>query len=234
VARRDSEEDAAEGLSHNPFRDALEQLKGREQSSPEEGVGRVASPAGPAAPAGEDTKADGGHFQPSPVDEIAQFREAVAGVNPLSSGGGAARLRSNRPPAGGRGLKDHRLEQVARSMVDLGPAQAARQGLGRDLVSRLERGEFPVQSNLDLHGMVLEDAIDAVRIFIARCRAARERCALVVTGKGRGSDGGRGVLCEEIPRWLSAVGVDLGVDAYSSALRRDGGDGALYLLLRTR
>jgi DNA-nicking Smr family endonuclease len=119
-------------------------------------------------------------------------------------------------------------------MVGLGPAQAARQGLGRDLVSRLERGEFPVQSSLDLHGMVLEDAIDALRVFIARGRAARERCALVVTGKGRGSNGGRGVLCEEIPRWLSAVGDDLGVDAYSSALRRDGGDGALYLLLRTR
>jgi DNA-nicking Smr family endonuclease len=233
VARRDSEEDAAEGLSHNPFRDALEQVKGREQS-PEERGGRVASPAGPEASAGEATKVDGGHFQPSPVDEIAQFREAVAGVSPLSGGGGAARLRSNRPPAGGRELKDHRLKQVARSMVGLGPAQAARQGLGRDLVLRLERGEFPVQSSLDLHGMVLEDAIDAVRVFIARGRAARERCALVVTGKGRGSNGSCGVLCEEIPRWLSAVGADLGVDAYSSALRRDGGDGALYLLLRTR
>ena len=233
MARRDSEEDAAKGLSHNPFQDALERVKGREQS-PEERDGRVASPAGPAASAGEATKDDGGHFQSSPVDEIAQFREAVAGVSPLSGGGGAARLSSNNRPAGVRGLKNHRLEQVARSMVDLGPAQAARQGLGRDLVSRLERGEFPVQSNLDLHGMVLEDAIDAVRVFIARCRAARERCALVVTGKGKGSNGGRGVLCEEIPRWLSAVGADLGVDAYSSALRRDGGDGALYLLLSTR
>ncbi|MFQ5351952.1 MAG: Smr/MutS family protein [Candidatus Binatia bacterium] len=98
-------------------------------------------------------------------------------------------------------------------------------------MARLERGEFIVRSRLDLHGMVLEDAVNAAASFIAACRQKGERCVLIVTGKGRGSTGGRGVIREELPRWLSDGRGSAAVLAFVTARPRDGGSGALYVLL---
>lgn len=51
----------------------------------------------------------------------------------------------------------------------------------------------------------------------------------MVTGKGLASGG---VLRHMVPRWLNEGGNRERVLAFSSAQLRDGGDGALYVLLR--
>jgi DNA-nicking Smr family endonuclease len=55
------------------------------------------------------------------------------------------------------------------------------------------------------------------------------RCVLVIHGKGEGADGGMGVIKGHIGTWLSQSGHVL---AYETAQPRDGGSGALYVLLR--
>ena len=53
-------------------------------------------------------------------------------------------------------------------------------------------------------------------------------CVLVITGKGRG------VLREEVPRWLNEPGLRDAVLSFAYARPADGGEGALYVLLKRR
>jgi DNA-nicking Smr family endonuclease len=63
-------------------------------------------------------------------------------------------------------------------------------------------------------------------------RARGERCVLVIHGKGEHSPQGMGVLRGEIAAWLSQGPSSQHVAAFVSARAQDGGDGAVYVLLR--
>jgi DNA-nicking Smr family endonuclease len=55
---------------------------------------------------------------------------------------------------------------------------------------------------------------------------------LIIHGRGSHSPGGLGVLRGEIAAWLSQGPASACVDAFCTAIRDDGGAGALYILLR--
>jgi len=96
---------------------------------------------------------------------------------------------------------------------------------------KLRRGLFPIDAQLDLHGLRREDAEAALERFLREKRARRERCLLVVHGKGQHSPGGLGVLRGEIAAWLSQGRTSVHVSAFATAGREDGGEGAVYVLL---
>ena len=81
---------------------------------------------------------------------------------------------------------------------------------------------------LDLHGLILAEAKQALRDFLARSLATQCRCVRIIHGKGRGS-GARGPVLKQ------AVNVILrrteSVVAFCSARQVDGGTGAIYVLL---
>jgi DNA-nicking Smr family endonuclease len=56
-----------------------------------------------------------------------------------------------------------------------------------------------------------------------------KRMLLVVTGKGRD---GVGVLRQSLPLWLNAPSIRPFVLAFDVASRKDGGEGAFYVLLK--
>ena len=111
-------------------------------------------------------------------------------------------------------------------------AEGRRADVSADVVRRLRRGQFPIDGRLDLHGMRAEDARSAVEKFLREMRARRERCVLIVHGKGLHSPGGEGVLRGELSAWLSEGRASSSVDAFASAHAEDGGEGATYVLLR--
>jgi DNA-nicking Smr family endonuclease len=87
-------------------------------------------------------------------------------------------------------------------------------------------GGVPV---LDLHGLGVQDAVAATERFIADAVVAGAREVRIIYGKGRNSPGGRGVLCEVIPRWLaSSAAVDTAVPEPDAS----GADGAIRVRLR--
>lgn len=98
---------------------------------------------------------------------------------------------------------------------------------------RLRRGQVPIDRRLDLHGMTQREAHGALARALAAAQAAGARCALVVTGKGDIS-GGTGVLRRAVPRWLGEAPNAARVLDFAEARQRDGGAGALYVLLRRR
>ena len=105
-------------------------------------------------------------------------------------------------------------------------------GVSRETIGKLERGEFAVRSHVDLHGMAFDDAKDAVDQFLAERQRRGDRCVLVITGKGRNSPRQIAVLRERIPEWLARGPSSRRVLAFVTARPCDGGEGALYVLLR--
>jgi DNA-nicking Smr family endonuclease len=103
-------------------------------------------------------------------------------------------------------------------------------GIDRRQALRLKRGQLPIEARLDLHGMTQAEAHRALASFVARNHAAGKRVLLVVTGKGTRE--GTGVLRAAVPRWLAEPALRERVLATASATPRDGGGGALYVLLR--
>ena len=100
-------------------------------------------------------------------------------------------------------------------------------------MDRLRRGRLRPEARLDLHGMTQDKAHRALDQFIAEAYSSGVRSIVIITGKGRVSEGG-GVLRNQVPNWLNAPNIRPSILAFSSAQPKDGGSGALYVLLRRR
>jgi DNA-nicking Smr family endonuclease len=105
----------------------------------------------------------------------------------------------------------------------------ARDGVGPDVVRKLRKRQWPVQDELDLHGMTRDIARDQVGDFLRRATRRGLRCLRVIHGKGYGSAGGEPVLRSMVHSWL--VQKDE-VVAFCVANKADGGHGALIVLLK--
>ena len=107
-------------------------------------------------------------------------------------------------------------------------------GIDRANAERLKRGKHPVEARLDLHGMTQAEAHRALASFIRTSRAAGKRCVLVITGRGsaKGPNNTGGVLKSAVPRWLDEPELRPHLLAIATAQPRDGGSGALYVMLR--
>ena len=102
-------------------------------------------------------------------------------------------------------------------------------GIDRANAERLKRGKHAIEARLDLHGMTQAEAHRALGVFIRGARASGKRCVLVITGRGAA---GGGVLRSSVPRWLDEPEFRPHLLAIATAQPRDGGTGALYVMLR--
>ena len=113
-------------------------------------------------------------------------------------------------------------------LPDLAPGVFA--GIDKRSALRFKRGQTPIEDSLDLHGMIQTEAHRALNDFVAEASGAGQRCVLVITGKGQGGSGG--VLRRMVPHWLNQPSLRPLILGVAQAQPRDGGAGALYLLLR--
>ncbi|MCC7325823.1 MAG: Smr/MutS family protein [Burkholderiales bacterium] len=104
-----------------------------------------------------------------------------------------------------------------------------RKGLPPDLLTKLRRGHWSVQAELDLHGMIVNEAHDALADFIVASRARRLRCVRIIHGKGLTSPGKEPVLKGKVRRWLAHWDEVL---AFTEAPQHAGGGGAVIALLK--
>ncbi len=103
-----------------------------------------------------------------------------------------------------------------------------RPGVGPDVVTRLRRGHWTIQGEIDLHGLRRDEAREALRGFLSEAGRRGQRCVRVVHGKGHGSPGRRPVLKAKVQRWLAQSAEVL---AFAQASGPQGGAGALVALL---
>lgn len=104
----------------------------------------------------------------------------------------------------------------------------SRSGLQHSVLKKLRQGKQPVEHLLDLHGLTVAEARKELQAFLGDCEAAGLRHVIIVHGKGfRSKD--KPVIKPMLNRWLKAVD---NVLAFHSAQPKDGGNGAVYVLLK--
>lgn len=109
---------------------------------------------------------------------------------------------------------------------------SAPNGLDRRTDERLRKGQMKIDARLDLHGLNQGEARMALRAALSKAYERGKRCVLVITGKGRSSREEGGVLRKKLPGWLAEAPLKNIVLKTHPAKPRDGGEGAVYVLLR--
>ena len=104
-----------------------------------------------------------------------------------------------------------------------------RTGIGVEITRRLRSGHWSIQHQLDLHGLRVDEAREALGRFIRQAHKHGLRCVRVVHGKGLGSPGKTPVLKSRVQRWLVQKNEVL---AFVQARPAEGGAGALVVLLQ--
>ena len=112
---------------------------------------------------------------------------------------------------------------------------------------KIKAGRIEIQARLDLHGMRQSEAHSALRAFLLSAHARRLKWVLVITGKGTFARDGnspdpmggdwtapqRGVLRHNVPKWLAEPQLRSVVVSFTTAAIHHGGEGALYIQLRS-
>jgi DNA-nicking Smr family endonuclease len=190
-------------------------------------------------------------------EEELAFHRMMSGVVPLDQSKGMRLPKSQTPlartpgaaaaakRANAKSAREEEAEAVhehLRSLVEGGArfeveddgrrVQGFRVDLPPSVLRTLRRGRLPIDAKIDLHGMSAGDARGALESFLRAKHARGERCVLVVHGKGDHSPRGVGILRGEIAAWLSQGKASEYVAAFATATDDDGGEGALYVLLK--
>ncbi|HET8746943.1 MAG TPA: Smr/MutS family protein [Ramlibacter sp.] len=118
----------------------------------------------------------------------------------------------------------------ASTLLEVDEAMSFRRpGIGIDVARKLRRGEWSIQSEIDLHGLRTDDAREALAGFLREAVRQGQRCVRVVHGKGLGSPGKTPVLKGKVHSWLVQKNEVL---AFVQARGDEGGAGAVVVLLR--
>ena len=166
------------------------------------------------------------------------FARAIGATQPLRAHGRAVHAPAPVPP---EPLQRQRDEQAvlreaisdefdASTLLQVDEHLSFRRpGIGPDVVTRLRRGHWALQGQIDLHGYTRDEARGMLSDSIRECHRRGMRCVRVVHGKGLGSPGKSPVLKSRVQRWLVQKHEVL---AFVQARPVDGGAGALLVLLQ--
>jgi len=105
-------------------------------------------------------------------------------------------------------------------------------GLDSKIFQQLKAGRLSAEGHLDLHGQNAEQALDSLLFFMRESYLAGRRMVLVIPGRGKNSPRGLGILRQELQTWLTREPLRRIVLAFCTAQPKDGGTGAIYVLLR--
>ncbi len=193
------------------------------------------------APAPQTRPAPAASARPAEPDEddATLFAKATRGTRRITSDSIAppssrpdpnARLR--RAAAEAEDREDSPLSDAAALMHDVQPEATlsfARSGVQARVLQRLKQGQMPWEAAVDLHGCTMDQAREALLTLLHDARQQHLQVVKVVHGKGLVKE--QALLKTCVNGWLRQIPEVL---AFVSALPRDGGTGAIYVLLRRK
>ena len=101
-------------------------------------------------------------------------------------------------------------------------------GLQKNVLKKLRRGYYGLDAEIDLHGLNSNEAKRQLLRFLHGCVEEGCRCVCIVHGKGYRSPDNHPVLKNNLNLWLRQ---HKDVQAFCSAPPREGGPGAVFVLL---
>ncbi|WP_455366657.1 Smr/MutS family protein [Kaarinaea lacus] len=167
-------------------------------------------------------------------DDTELFQQMMEGVTPL------AQNKIDPDSAPKTSKPRHYLKEPKQlsqfGELDYAPAVAAdeqllfaRNGVQQKILSKLKKGQFPIERKIDLHGSTIDEAGKKLQHTINTALANQYRCVLVVHGRGKGSFDNKPAIKTHVNQWLRSCNDVL---AFCSAQPYHGGTGAVYVLLR--
>ncbi len=172
-------------------------------------------------------------------DELAAWQAELSQVTPLAQRPRAERQPSDTLKQGPRKRQQQEHQDIMHEAMhgELQPEdfntgdeqEFRRESLPRNTLRKLRRGQFAIQSTLDVHGMRREEAHHATQRFLDDARTHDWRCVKIIHGKGLHSPQGIPVLKHRVDITLRH---NNDVLAYCSAPNWAGGHGATLVLLK--
>jgi len=120
------------------------------------------------------------------------------------------------------------IELMLEAFVSCSPEEKlffARPDLPIKTIRKLRQAKIEFEAKIDLHAMNIEEAKEALQQFLMYCQQQRIGAVLVIHGKGRA------IIKSAVASWLQSYPQTL---AFCSAQPKDGGAGAIYLLLKKK
>lgn len=164
-------------------------------------------------------------------DDFELFKQAMAGVTPIKHDKietpKSRKPIKRRPTQTSESIEDTLSDDFVPECGDY--LEFVRAGVQKSLVKQIRNGKLPVQNQIDLHGRTRDQARKALLSFIQSAQQNHYKLVCVVHGKGYNSEDGRPVLKALVNKWLQNIHEVL---AFTTAQPRDGGTGAVYVLVK--
>ncbi|MDX2504332.1 MAG: Smr/MutS family protein [Gammaproteobacteria bacterium] len=173
-----------------------------------------------------------------PNDDFASFRKEMKGVKPIQND----HIDLYAHPDNTRPFKDKNQYDEDEFQAPISDEREypevtgeefiffSRPGLQLKTQKQLRQGKVIIDDYLDLHGLTIDEARAMLLEFIDFARKQQIRCIRLVHGKGYRAQTNKPVLKNKVNSWLRQ---HPDVLAFSSAQPRDGGTGAVYILIRS-
>jgi DNA-nicking Smr family endonuclease len=165
------------------------------------------------------------------------FREAMTGVNPLSN---SNTVHNTEKPKAKRlqydssdeeyQINDPLSDELEVTHVD--PAEILNfcaDGIQKNVFKKLRSGGYRISDELDLHGSSIKQAKQILVYYLQEAVQFEGCCIRIVHGKGHRSADKKPILKTHVNHWLIEHDRVL---AFHSTKPRDGGTGAVYVLLK--
>jgi DNA-nicking Smr family endonuclease len=170
-------------------------------------------------------------------DESNLFRTSIGDTRPLPDNGKTVfppdlpwpvprQNRTDENPLPADSLSDHIPHELTGTGEEF---FFRRSGVAPLAMKRLRRGYWPIQAELDLHGMTSDQARACLIGFLDECKQLGLRCVRIIHGKGLSSRNHEPVLKQKTASWLMQRDEIL---AFCQARPMDGGSGAVIVLLK--
>jgi len=165
------------------------------------------------------------------IDDDKLFNQAMQGVNRLQSD----KVNLKTKPSAIKKRAHVTQPGIADTLSDdfIPPCEDhleyMRPGVQKSYLKQIRNGKIPIEDEIDLHGYRRDDARQTLLAFLDHAQLQQYKLVKIVHGKGYNSDNNRPVLKAMVNKWLQNIPDVL---AFVSATPRDGGIGAVYVLLK--
>ena len=167
------------------------------------------------------------------------FREAMNGVSPLSNkNSDIAYHEESKPVAKQLQHQEESISEINDPLSDELEVEEfdsedtlsfCETGIQKSVFRKLRSGNYRISDELDLHGTTLKQAKKILMYYLQEAIQFESCCIRIIHGKGHRSGNNKPVLKTYVNHWLEEHERVL---AFHSAKPKDGGAGAVYVLLK--
>jgi len=170
------------------------------------------------------------------TDESNEFLQAMKGVKRLKNDRFDLKNQVKKKPAFFNRLKEAvEIPDQLSDEWEIAPVgyeeiiKFAKDGISYKQMHQLKTGNILVEDHLDLHGLSIPESRQLIVEFLHFTKMTGARCVRIVHGKGYKATQHYPVIKNKVNSWLRQ---HPDVLAFHSATPKDGGTGAIYVLIK--